>query len=389
MTFYVSPDSTEIQDVQSSVNIACSPSFSFGGGLVQIPSIAIAADGSFDGSSTQSGVFDNVPATFTYTFVGHFHGTDSGGSERVAGQLREDVSFANGTAYSCTSNLQSWSAARQAQGSSQSASSPPAGSYSGSNAQGGGVTFYVSPDSTEIQDVQSSVNIACSPSFSFGGGLVQIPSIAIAADGSFDGSSTQSGVFDNVPATFTYTFVGHFHGTNSSGSERVAGQLREDVSFANGTAYSCTSNLQSWSAARQAQGSSQSASSPPAGSYSGSNAQGGGVTFSVSPDSTQIQNVQSSVNITCSPSFSFGGGEVLIPSIAIAADGSFSGSSTGAGTIDSVPATFTYTFVGHFHGTNSSGSERVAGQLREDVTFTNGTSFSCTSNLQSWSATGP
>ncbi len=59
------------------------------------------------------------------------------------------------------------------------------GSYSGASAQGGGVTFYVSPDDTQIQDVEVSMNIACSPSFSFGGGEVELASIPIAADGSF------------------------------------------------------------------------------------------------------------------------------------------------------------------------------------------------------------
>ena len=54
-----------------------------------------------------------------------------------------------------------------------------------------------------------------------------------------------------------------------------------------------------------------------------------------------------------------------------------------------VTAQFTYTFVGHFHGTTTAGVERVAGQLREDITFNDGTAYSCTTNIQTWSATGP
>ena len=41
-------------------------------------------------------------------------------------------------------------------------------------------------------------------------------------------------------ATFTYTFTGHFHGLNSSGAERVAGQIREDATYNDGVAHSCT-----------------------------------------------------------------------------------------------------------------------------------------------------
>ena len=383
LSFYVSPDSSQIQDVIVNVAPTCTPSFSYGETEVQFASIPIATDGSFNGSSTVNGVVDNVPAKSTYTFNGQFAGT------RVAGQVRDDITFSNGTSYSCTSNLLSWSATREAQGASQSASSPPSGSYSGDTWPGYGLSFYVSPDSSQIQDVVVNVAPTCTPSFSYGETEVQFASIPIATDGSFNGSSTVNGVVDNVPAQSTYTFVGHFHGTNTSGSERVAGQVRDDITFSNGTSYSCTSNLLSWSATREAQGASQSASSPPSGSYSGDTWPGYGLSFYVSPDSSQIQDVVVNVAPTCTPSFSYGETEVQFASIPIATDGSFNGSSTVNGVVDNVPAQSTYTFVGHFHGTNTSGSERVAGQVRDDITFSNGTSYSCTSNLLSWSATGP
>jgi hypothetical protein len=51
-----------------------------------------------------------------------------------------------------------------------------------------------------------------------------------------------------APATFTYTFRGHVHGLASSGATRLAGVLREDIAFNNGTAYSCTTDDQYWSA---------------------------------------------------------------------------------------------------------------------------------------------
>jgi hypothetical protein len=51
------------------------------------------------------------------------------------------------------------------------------------------------------------------------------------------------------------------------------------------------------------------------------------------------------------------------------------------------PATFVYTFSGHFHGFGSSGHPRAAGALRADVTYDNGASQSCTSNIVSFAAT--
>jgi hypothetical protein len=389
VTFDVSPDSTHIQDVVVGTGMTCSPSFNFGGSQVMLASIPIEADGSFSASTTVDGVADNVPAQFTYTVAGHFHGTNTTGTERSAGQVREDVTFNNGTAVSCTSNLANWSVTREAQGSDQSASTPPAGSYSGSSSQSGLVTFYVSPDNSHIQDVVVGTGITCSPSFNFGGTQVAFASIPIQSDGSFSAQATIDGVADNVPAQFTYTFAGHFHGTNTSGTERSAGQVREDVTFTNGATESCTSNLANWSVTRQAQGSNQSASSPTPGSYSGSSSQSGLVTFAVSSDATQLQNVTVGTGLTCSPTFNFGGSQVTFASIPIGTDGSFSDQTTVAGTVDNVPAQFTYTFAGHFHGTNTSGDERSAGQVREDVTFNNGTAHTCTSDLVTWSATGP
>jgi hypothetical protein len=42
-----------------------------------------AADGSFTGTATQTGVEDGSPATFTYRFSGHFHGTEPAMRERL------------------------------------------------------------------------------------------------------------------------------------------------------------------------------------------------------------------------------------------------------------------------------------------------------------------
>jgi hypothetical protein len=239
-SFYVSADGTQVEDVTlSPVDMACTPGGSFQDNTFDIPSIAIAADGSFTGTATQTGVEDNAPAQLTYTFSGRFQGTTA------AGTWRENITYNDGTAHTCTSNTQSWSATRDEQGT-DTASPPPPGSYSGIDK-----SFHVSADGTQVQDVTlSPVDMACTPGGSFQDNTFDIPSIAIAADGSFTGTATQTGVEGSSPATFTYTFSGHFHGTDASGVERAAGTWREDITYNNGTAHTCTSNTYPWSATR-------------------------------------------------------------------------------------------------------------------------------------------
>jgi hypothetical protein len=55
--------------------------------------------------------------------------------------------------------------------------------------------------------------------------------------------------------------------------------------------------------------------------------------------------------------------------------------------VANTPAKFTYTFNGQLHGPNSDGLQRVAGIFREDITYGSGTTYSCTSNNQAWTAT--
>ncbi len=77
---------------------------------------------------------------------------------------------------------------------------------------------------------------------------LDIASVPLAANGSFSATTTQQGVFEGVPATFTYTFQGNFHGVNPSGAARAGGMFRESVTFTNSKANDCTSNDQSWTA---------------------------------------------------------------------------------------------------------------------------------------------
>ena len=169
----------------------------------------------------------------------------------MAGQVREDISYNDGVAHSCTTGTQPMSMTRELQGS-QAAGPPPAGSYSGSDNTGAGYRFYVSPDGTQIQDVAvtNSDRLNCAPGTSFNDSSFNISNIAIASDGSFTATATQTGVESGFPATFTYKFTGRFHGLDSSGVERVAGQVREDISYNDGVAHSCTTGTQPMSMTR-------------------------------------------------------------------------------------------------------------------------------------------
>ncbi len=383
-TFYVSPDSTHVEDVSLATNYhnapACVPTATISDDTsFYIPQISIGANESFSGKASQTGVVDGAAATFTYSFKGRFDGTSASGS------LRENVTYNDGTAHSCTTGTTPWTMTRDTQGTQAVAQIPP-GSYSGSD-----FTFYVSPDSTQIQDVSLAPAYhnapACVPTATISDDTsFYIPQISIGADGSFSGTATQTGWANETTATFTYTFSGHFHGTDSNGTERAAGSLREDVTYNDGTAYSCTTGTTPWTMKRDAQGT-QAAAPPPAGTYAG-----GAYMFHVSSDGTQVQDVSLATNyhtvLECTP-----GGATLndtsfsIPAITIGADGSFSGTAMQSGTVNASPAMFTYTFSGHFHGTDSNGNERAAGSLREDVTYNDGTSHSCTTGTRPWAMT--
>jgi hypothetical protein len=88
----------------------------------------------------------------------------------------------------------------------------------------------------------------CTPSHGNLSDHLTIADVPIAADGSFNTTTTANGTISGAPATFTYTFKGHVHGLASNGTTRLAGVLREDIAFNNGTAYSCTTDDLYWSA---------------------------------------------------------------------------------------------------------------------------------------------
>jgi hypothetical protein len=232
---YVSINGQQIQDVSvGDVGLVCSNGTSMVDRNFSIAQAPIASDGSFTATSTQTGTTEAI----TYTFSGAFQSTG------VAGQLTETISFTTGTSYTCTSDNLSWSATRNAQGS-QAAAAPQAGSYAGTDSQGYGVAFYVATNGLEVQDVTvGDVALVCSNGTSAVDRNFSIAQAPIASDGSFTGTSTQT----TATETIAYTLAGHFHGLDTSGNTRAAGELTETISFTTGTSYTCTSQNLSWSA---------------------------------------------------------------------------------------------------------------------------------------------
>jgi hypothetical protein len=229
------------------------------------------------------------------------------------------------------------------------------------------------------------VYLTCTPGGATTSDHLGMPAVALT-DGAFDTTTTQDGVIGGYPATFTYTFEGNVHGVNPSGAARIAGTFVETITYTDTTARTCTSNEQSWTAARDAQ-PTQTDSAPPAGTYQGTNPQNNDpVTFSVSSDQTSLQNVSvPTVYLSCAPGGATMSDHLVIPSVSLT-NGAFNTTTTASGTVSGHPATFTYTFEGNFHGVNESGAARAAGMFQETITYTDTAARTCTSNNQSWTA---
>jgi Divergent InlB B-repeat domain len=255
-SFFVSPGGTSMVNVAVADILACTPAGSFpNSDEIVIPKVAIQPNGSFAGTGSQQGVFDNAKAKFTYSFAGYFEGATPNGPETVAGSLREDVVFpANGTIETCTSDIQPWTATHNPQPAPAKTLAVP-GSYAAPLSSGHyyGFSFSVA-GGRALTNVSVTDIVACTPAGSLpNSSQFVIPSVTVQPNGSFAATGSQEGVFDNAKAKFTYSFAGYFEGATPSGPETVAGTLREDVVFPlNGTTETCTSNVQPWVATHAA-----------------------------------------------------------------------------------------------------------------------------------------
>lgn len=398
VTFYVAPGGAAIQDISvPHVDTGCTPSSTLAYDHIAIAEIPITAT-TFSGKATVKGVIFSNPATITYTFSGEL-GAPLEGS--AAGTLSEDISYTEkGTMFSCTSNLQTWSATRDSQ-PPQTLSPPPFGSYAGQSTQQGtspkgAVTLYVGSNGKAIQDIViPSVDMGCAPSSTLAHDRIVIETIPVKSSGSFKVKKKTMGRLFSNAATITYTFSGHLHGESAAKTERLGGTLREDIAYTeNGTKFTCSSDLQAWSATQDLP--AQANGPPSAGGYKGEATQAstspkGVVSFSVVAGAKSIQNVSIPVvDEGCVPASSLATNSFAIETIPVNSSGAFKAKQATPGKIFGNPATITYTFNGHFHGMTSTGERRVAGLLREDISYTEkGTEYACTSNYQAWWAHQP
>ena len=220
--------------------MGCTPSKGFDDHF-EVASIAIDSEGDFSSTTEQEGVIEHTPAKFKYTISGHLSGTSASGS------IREDISFSNGTEYSCTTNALTWSLTRESV-QTEASFPPAAGSYSGTDQQGYPITFYVSPGGGHVQNVRVGTTVmGCTPSEEVDDHF-EVASVVINPDGSFSSTTEQEGVLKHLPAKFKYTFSGQFYGPGSGGKVRVAGTLRETAVDESGKTFECTSNGQTWEA---------------------------------------------------------------------------------------------------------------------------------------------
>ncbi|MGD0395099.1 MAG: PKD domain-containing protein, partial [Acidimicrobiales bacterium] len=121
------------------------------------------------------------------------------------------------------------------------------------------------------------------------------------------------------------------------------------------------------------------------GSYSGS---GYGITLYVSGSQTQVQDISIPVvTLDCTGTTFTPSAPIVLDAVALAANGAMSSTQTQTGVVgsDSYPTTFTITFTGRFQGLSPSGAPLAAGSVLETARYTDGTTYSCTSNKQSWS----
>ena len=375
VTFYISADGRHVQDVSTVIGMSCTGGSGVFNERFTIDDIPIAADGAFSATVTRDGITGGAPATYSFTFAGQANGTTG------AGTIREDLTYDDGTVHHCTSDDHQWSAARDAQGAPDAV--PPAGSYEGS-AGGAALAFYISRDGQHVQDVTLVTGVVCVGGLGTSNTRYSFDDIPIAADGSFSATVTGDGIVSGQPATFTYTFSGHAHGTNAAEAARLAGSLREEIDYGTGTVHHhCSTNLQPWEATRDQQGP-QTIVTPPNGNYAGS-AGGAGLSFTVS--GSHAVNVGAILGLFC-----LGGtGQVnqtfTLADVPIAADGSLAADASTTGTLSGYPATFRYVLVGHTHGTTLAGKARLSGTLHADVTYDDGAVEHCTTNTQPWSAT--
>ena len=241
------------------------------------------------------------------------------------------------------------------------------------------LSFLVSAGGNTILNVNQDTSVSCVGSGTQGDSM-QILSVPIKPNGAFSSTTTQQGVFNNLKATFTYTFAGSFHAATATSAAGAAGTYREDVKLASGTTVSCTSGTQPFTATVSQEPPFKKSEIVP-GSYRGYY-----LSFSVAPGGNTILNVSQDTSANCVPSGTESD-RLTIGQVQIKPNGSFSSVTSQTTVLNGVSTKLTYTFAGAFEGPTDQGTSTVAGIWREDMVPTTGATTFCTSNDVFWTAT--
>jgi hypothetical protein len=245
LSFYVAPGGAKMLNLsRPGTLLNCDPSGSYNDAL-QILQVAINPSGTFNSKTTQSGVFNNAHATYTYTLTGAFQAATTTSSASATGTYSEAIKLASGTTVSCTSGSQPWTATLYRELPWQKSDIKP-GDYTGSY-----VSFSVAPGGTTMLNVsRPGTLVNCDPTGSYNDNLT-VSHVAIKPNGSFSSTTSQTAVFNGAEAKFTYTFAGAFEGTTPTGPSTVSGIYREDIVPTSGTTTLCTTDDQFWTTTLQ------------------------------------------------------------------------------------------------------------------------------------------
>jgi len=256
--FYVATSGKAIQDVAIPVTVTCQPFVRLpAGGPIIIAEIKLKTNGHFVRKETYVGLVEGQKATFSYEFSGTIDEIDGHAqTSQETARSEVDGTKSNGAHYHCDSKPKplKWSATRD---KLQDPTKPPsAGAYSWGHigqhpAAGYGLSFTLATGA--ITKIAGKVIEECvSPQNKVRQLVVPLaPAGSISAnDVGFTGKLMQNITFTAFPVVMeTFTFKGHFHGTNSANKTRAAGMARAEGSYDfAGEQFHCDSNYLSWTA---------------------------------------------------------------------------------------------------------------------------------------------
>jgi hypothetical protein len=128
------------------------------------------------------------------------------------------------------------------------------------------------------------------------------------------------------------------------------------------------------------------------GTYVGTSSQGYRSSFLITPGGASIRNISVATTVvSCVP----GGGRyddlLWVPEATVHPNGSFSATGAQSGVWGGYKAIFSYTFSGNLQAATAKGPASGTGSLRENISYSNGTNYQCTTDGQTWtdSLTGP